>query len=57
MNIIFCAILAFVQISICHLKMFIKFIDRLFNVALKTFFRTNHVVAPVLKTTTIIDPF
>jgi hypothetical protein len=42
-NIIFVALLAFVDMTVKHLRVLVKVFQRLDGVALKTTFRTNHV--------------
>lgn len=42
-DIIFVALFAFVYVAVKHLRVLIKVLQRLDGVALKTFFRTNHV--------------
>lgn len=42
-DIIFVALLAFINVSVKHLGVLVKVFQRLDGVALKTIFRTNHV--------------
>jgi hypothetical protein len=46
----FCTLLAFVEMPIGHFWMFVKLLQWLQGVALKTPFRTNHGLPFVLKT-------
>jgi len=52
-----CTCFAFIEMTVSHSLVFIKLLYRLDGLALKTLFRTNHVVLLCCGGTTIIDPF